>query len=57
MTGLYEVLENVRGIDPIVVGLPDGNQALANKVGTVKLGLNIILRDVIFVPKSTCNIN
>jgi len=36
MTGVYEVLENVRSIDTVVIGLPDGNQALANKVGMVK---------------------
>ena len=49
MTGMYEVLENVKGIDPVVVALPYGNQALASKVGTTNLGPNLILRDVLFI--------
>jgi len=39
-----------------VVGLPDGSKALASKVGTVKLGPKLVLKDVLFVPKLTCNL-
>jgi len=39
MIGMYNMLENVRSINPIVVGLPDGNKVLASKVRTMKLGL------------------
>jgi len=56
MIGMYKVLENVKGIDTVEVRLPDGNQALASKVGMVNHGSNLILRDVLFVPKLTCNL-
>lgn len=39
-----------------MVGLPDGNKALASKVGTVKLGPKLVLKDFLFVPKLTCNL-
>ena len=55
-TGVYDVLENVRSIHPVVVGLPDGNKVLARKVRTVKLGPKLILNDVFFVTKLTCNL-
>ena len=56
MIGICEILENVKGIDPVIVGLRDGNLALASKVGTVKLGSKLIPRDVLFVSKLTCNL-
>ena len=54
--GQYEYLENMRSIDFIMVGLPDEMQAIASKMGTVNLGLNLKLKDVLFVLKLTCNL-
>jgi len=60
MTGVFEVLKNVKKIDTIIKGLPDGNKdkakAKANQVGCVQLGPNIFLKEVLFVPKLKCNL-
>jgi len=56
MTGHFEILENVKKINPITVGLPDGNEAAANKIKNVRFGLKMVLQGVLFVPKLKCNL-
>ena len=56
MIGTYEVLDSIRTIEPITVRLPDGNKAVASKVGNVRLGPRIILKDVLFVSKLKCKL-
>jgi len=56
VTRKYEYLDNVRSIDSIVVGLPNGRQALVNKISNVDLGPHLKLKDVLFVYKLTCNL-
>ena len=56
MTGVFEVLKNVKKINTIIMVLPDGSKAKANKVGCVQLGPNIFLKEVLFVPKLKCNL-
>jgi len=56
MTGHFEISKNVKKIDPITVGLLDGNEATANKIGNVRLGPKMVLQGVPFVPKLKCNL-
>ena len=55
MTRMYNVLEDVRSIDRIMVGLLDDNQAAAKKMGTMDLGPNLKSKDVLFVSKLKFN--
>ena len=47
--------KNVMSIDHLADGLSNGNKVLLNKVETGTHTLKIILKDVLFVPKLTCN--
>ena len=47
MIGHFQYLDNVQSIDPIMVGLPNGRQDMANKIGTITLGSNLRLKDVL----------
>ena len=51
MTATFEVLKNARSIDALMVGLPNGNKTMASKIGLVRLGPNIVLKEVLLVPK------
>ena len=55
MIRIYEVLENVRSTNSVVVGQQDRNQVLANKVWTAKLRPKLTLRNFLFIPKLTNN--
>ncbi|KAJ0105972.1 hypothetical protein Patl1_17577 [Pistacia atlantica] len=56
MTGTYSCLSEVRDIVPCSVGLPNGDETMALKEGTVFLGEALILRHVLFVPNLKCNL-
>ena len=56
MIGFFELLKNVKDIEPIIMGLLDGNNTIAGKAGYVKLGPNVLLKRVLFVPKLKCNL-
>ena len=56
MTGTYECLTDLRSITPCPVGLPNGEETMALKEGTVNLGEKLKLRHVLFVPKLKCNL-
>ncbi|KAK3005699.1 hypothetical protein RJ639_017625 [Escallonia herrerae] len=56
MTGNAKNLRDVREISSCHVSLPDGNNAVAIKEGSVVLGRNLILKDVLYMPGLTCNL-
>ncbi|KAJ0008070.1 hypothetical protein Pint_30233 [Pistacia integerrima] len=56
MTGTYSCLSEVRDIVPCSVELPNGEETMALKEGTVFLGEALILRHVLFVPNLKCNL-
>ncbi|KAK3028580.1 hypothetical protein RJ639_039271 [Escallonia herrerae] len=56
MTGNAKNLRDVREISSCPVALPDGNNAVAIKEGSVILDRNLILKDVLYVPGLTCNL-
>ena len=56
MTGDLNLIENVRDVRPIGVGLPDGKENMANKKGTVKLSKNLKLNNVLYTPDLRCNL-
>ncbi|KAK3021080.1 hypothetical protein RJ639_046101 [Escallonia herrerae] len=56
MTGNAKNLHDVREISICLIALPDGNNAVAIKEGSVVLGRNLILKDVLYVPGLTCNL-
>ncbi|KAK2976864.1 hypothetical protein RJ640_009315 [Escallonia rubra] len=56
MTGNAKNLRDVLEISSCHVALPYGNNAVAIKEGSVILGGNLILKDVLYVPGLTCNL-
>ncbi|KAL2907188.1 Retrovirus-related Pol polyprotein from transposon TNT 1-94 [Bienertia sinuspersici] len=56
VTGDDTCLFDAHNICPCPVGLPDGASALATKEGRVYLAEDIILENVLFVPKLNCNL-
>ncbi|KAK9715248.1 hypothetical protein RND81_06G152600 [Saponaria officinalis] len=56
MTGRFDVLYNVRDIDPCVVSHPNGKFVKASKEGCVNLGSHFNLQRVLFVPDFNCNL-
>ena len=56
MMGDLNLIENVRDVRPIGVGLPDGKENMANKKGTVKLSKNLKLNNVLYTPDLRCNL-
>lgn len=49
LTGKFNILTDVRNMDPILVVMADGRQRISDKVGTVVLGSNLILQSVFYV--------
>ncbi|KAG7543542.1 Integrase catalytic core [Arabidopsis thaliana x Arabidopsis arenosa] len=49
LTGNFEILTNVRNMDPVLVVLADGRERITCKEGTVVLGSNLILKSVFYV--------
>ena len=56
MTGDLKKLNMVHNVSPILVKMPNGQNSLASKQGTVKLNPRITLHDVLLVPGLTCNL-
>lgn len=56
MIGCLEALINVENIMPSPVGLPDGVQIMAQKCGSIVLGPNFVLTNVLYVPHLSCNL-
>ncbi|KAJ0009953.1 hypothetical protein Pint_34664 [Pistacia integerrima] len=56
MIGTFSCLSEVRDIVPCSVGLPNGEETMALKEGTVFLREALILRHVLFVPNLKCNL-
>ena len=56
MTGSLDLLLDVHNVKPCVVGLPNGDQTMATKEGTAKLGGCLHLTNVLYVPKLNYNL-
>lgn len=56
MTGDLAFLQNVRDIPPRPVGLPNGKNAFAFKSGSARIGANLVLRNVLFIPQLKCHL-
>ena len=56
MIGDLKQLSKVREIQPILVGMPNGENSVATKSGLVQLNSKIVLYDVLFVLGLNCNL-
>ena len=56
MTGTLECLTNLKEIMACPIGLPNGEQVMALKEGSVCLGKHIKLDNVLYVPNLNCNL-
>ena len=56
MTGDLKKLSKVRDIQPVLVGMSNGDNSIATKSGLVQLNSKIVLYDVLFVPGLNCNL-
>ena len=56
VTGDLTYLTDLSNITSCSVGLPDGQDVVSSKEGTVKLTDKIILQHVLYVPKLDCNL-
>ena len=55
-TGNISLLYNGSHLPPIPVKLTNGIEVMATKHGMVGLSPNVILRDVLFVPRMACTL-
>lgn len=56
MIGRRDLLMNLQPISPHIIGLPNGTKAVALELGTICVGQNFIIRNVLYIPKLTCNL-
>ena len=56
MMGDLSLIENVRDVRPIGVGLPNGKETMASKKGTVSLSKNLKITNVLYAPDLCCNL-
>lgn len=49
LTGKYDILENVRDMEPVLIIMADGREQVSVKVGSVKLGSGLIMKSVYYV--------
>ncbi|XP_057984651.1 uncharacterized protein LOC131169439 [Hevea brasiliensis] len=56
MTGTLAFLSELRDIVPCSIGLPNGEKTLAVKEGTVLLGGDLKLQQVLYMPNLNCNL-
>jgi len=56
MTGSLDLLLDVHDDQPCALGLPNGDQTMATKEGTAKLGGCLHLTNVLYVPKLNYNL-
>jgi len=56
MTGSLEVLNDLRKIITCPVGMPNGNRLLATDEGSIQLDDNLVLSNVLCVPRLSCNL-
>lgn len=56
MTGDLKQLRDVREIPSCPVGMPNGVTSVAANDGTVALGKNLVLKNVLYVPNLQCNL-
>jgi len=54
--GDLKKLSKVQDIQPILVGLPNGENSITTKSGLVQLNSKIVLYDVLFVSVLNCNL-
>ena len=56
MVGDVKLVRNLRQVSPIAIGLPNGDCTVARNVGSVTLGDDIKLDNVLYVPNLNCNL-
>ncbi|XP_074281615.1 uncharacterized protein LOC141606139 [Silene latifolia] len=56
MTGRKSLLANISIQNPSTVTLPDGSKIIAREHGELVLSDNFVLKDVLYVPKLTCDL-
>jgi len=56
MTYDIERIKEVKSIRPTPICLPNGAHTLAEKQGTLALGENVSLKEVLYVPELNCNL-
>jgi len=56
MTGTSNLLHDLWDIMPCTVGLPDGNNAVATKEGSLVLDGGICLENILYAPGLICNL-
>ncbi|KAI4346279.1 hypothetical protein L6164_013345 [Bauhinia variegata] len=56
MTGKLETMENLYDIDVCPMRLPNGQETVLTKEGSVKLEGGLVLTNVLYVPKLSCNL-
>ena len=57
MTSNFKSLTNVcRLVTPIYITIPNGHNALVEKLGMSLLHCNLILRNVLYIPTFMCNL-
>ena len=56
MTGDLNLIQEIKKIDSVAIGLPNGTHTLAGQEGSVVLGERIKLNKVLYVPSFKCNL-
>ncbi|XP_074293284.1 uncharacterized protein LOC141620265 [Silene latifolia] len=56
MSGCLSYFSNVKTIDPLSVGLPNGDLTIATKSGDIHLSPRLVLRNVLFAANLHCNL-
>jgi len=56
MTGDLNLIQEIKKIDSIAIGIPNGMHTLASQEGSVVLGERIKLNKVLYVPSLKCNL-
>lgn len=56
MTGCLQLCQTLQDIPNYPVGVPDGSNTAATKEGTVMIGNDLVLQNVLYVPGLTCNL-
>jgi hypothetical protein len=56
ITGNLSDLYDLRKLLQCPVGLPNGSNAIATKEGSITLDENFVLKNVLYVPRLTCNL-
>ena len=57
MTSLFSLLKDIRTIhQPLQITVPISAIVLVDKIGTMNLGCNIKLHNVLYIPQFTCNL-